>query len=220
MTDFNALVAAGVHAVGPMNSTSEPVWLERVRHMTVELAFTARQAAQDVQQLDASCPFAAFLEKVEIEESSRRGLLTLLPDSGIRETIRTEQETTLPGRAMITRARELEGRWLLVYRYNEPMAGTKNRNVRMIARLMDLGEGTLTQDVARQVLIGDADGDEARARQAWTGRRPAAHRPRPRRRPRTGPPGTARTAAVTSRRPTPSMAVMVMDTPAGPEHTP
>ncbi|MEU5181103.1 hypothetical protein AB0G49_13735 [Streptomyces longwoodensis] len=167
MTDYTALTAAAAHAVGPLNSTSEAVWLDRVRRLAVELAFTARQVQQDVEQLDATRPFAAYLEKVEIEESSHRGLLTLLPSSGVRETIRTEQETTLRGRDMIARARELEGRWVLVYRYNEPMAGSKTHNVRMVARLMDLGEGTLPQEVARQVLIGDAGGNEQRARQAW-----------------------------------------------------
>lgn len=168
VTDYTALVAAAAHAMGPASGgAGNAAWLQNVQELAVELAFAARQVEQQVQALDATHPFAAFLEKVEIEESSRRGLLTLRPNSGIPETIRTEQETTIPGRNMIARARALEGRWVLVYRYNEPKAGGKFENVRMVARLMDLGEGTLGQDVARQVLIADAGGDEQRAQQAW-----------------------------------------------------
>ncbi|WP_329303937.1 hypothetical protein OG410_41680 [Streptomyces sp. NBC_00659] len=68
---------------------------------------------------------------------------------------------------MIERAQALQGRWVLVYRVNEPKADTKFDNVRMVVRLVDLGEGTLPNNVARQLLVGDAQGDEARARQAW-----------------------------------------------------
>lgn len=169
VTDYTALVAAATYAAGPAPAVTgqEAAWLSRVQHLATELAFTARQVEQAVQVLDASRPFAAFLERVEIEESSRRGLLTLRPDSGIAETIRTEQDTTLSGRAMIERARELEGRWVLVYRYNQPKSGGKFENVRMVARLLDLGEGTLANQVARQVLVGDAGGDEERAAKAW-----------------------------------------------------
>ncbi|MDT3728222.1 hypothetical protein ROS62_26425 [Streptomyces sp. DSM 41972] len=169
MTDYTALVAAATYAAGPAPAATgqEAAWLSRVQHLATELAFTARQVEQAVQVLDASRPFAAFLERVEIEESSCRGLLTLRPDSGIAETIRTEQDTTLSGRAMIERARELEGRWVLVYRYNQPKSGGKFENVRMVARLLDLGEGTLANQVARRVLVGDAGGDEERAAKAW-----------------------------------------------------
>jgi hypothetical protein len=169
VTDYTVLVAAAAHAMGPASGgAGNTAWLQNVQQLAVELAFTARQVEQQVQALDDSHPFAAFLQKVEIEESSRRGLLTLFaPGAAEPETIRTEPETSLPGRAMIARARELEGRWVLVYRYNEPKRSGKFETVRMVARLMDLGEGTLGQEVARKVLIADADGDEQRAQQAW-----------------------------------------------------
>lgn len=169
MTDYAALVVAAAHAAGPAptSPSGEAGWLSRVQHLATELAFTTRQVEQAVQIIDASRPVAAFLERVEIEESSRRSLLTLQSDSGIAETIRTEQDTTLSGRAMIERARELEGRWVLVYRYNQPKSGGKFENVRMVARLLDLGEGTLANQVARQVLVGDAGGDEQRAAAPW-----------------------------------------------------
>ncbi|MEV8227112.1 hypothetical protein AB0P41_13805 [Streptomyces sp. NPDC079167] len=67
----------------------------------------AKQAAQDVDRLESAKTFVAFLEKAEIEETSRRGLLTLRPPSGDAETIRTEQEETDRGRQLIERARSL-----------------------------------------------------------------------------------------------------------------
>jgi hypothetical protein len=169
VTDYTALVAAAAQAAGPApaHGADPGRWLANVQNLAVELAFAAREVEQRMQTLDASHPFAAFLEKVEIEESSRRGLLTLLPPSGVPETIRTQQDTTIPGRQMIERAQALVGRWVLVYRANEPKAGTKFDNVRMVVRLVDQGEGTLSNEVARQLLIGDAGGDQARAQQAW-----------------------------------------------------
>lgn len=45
---------------------------------------------------------------------------------------------------MIVRARELAGRWVLVYRVNEPKASNSRRGgfdtVRTVAHLLDLGE--------------------------------------------------------------------------------
>jgi hypothetical protein len=125
-----------------------------------------------MRSLDATRPFPAYLERVEVEPSSRRGLLTLRPGGGPLETIRTEQQDTVRGAAMIARARELEGRWVLVYRYNEPKAASTNRrgdfgNVRMVARLMDLGEGALSFDVAREIITADAGGDAHLAAGMW-----------------------------------------------------
>ncbi|MFJ4950752.1 hypothetical protein [Streptomyces sp. NPDC088760] len=175
MTDYTALVAAAAHAADPAPTGLESslaqrsaaqrgaAWLARVQHLAVELAFTARQVEQDMTAPDASRPFAA---DVEIEESSCRGLLTLRPPSGQQETIRTEQDTTVPGRAMNARAQELVGRWVLVSRINEFKSGEQFKNVRMVLRLMDLGQGSLATDVARQVLIGEG-GNEQRAAKAW-----------------------------------------------------
>jgi hypothetical protein len=172
VTDYTHLVAAAAHAAGPCPVGQEATWQSRVRDLAVDLAFTAREVEQAMKTLDETHPFTAFLQKVEIEESSRRGLLTLRPSGGPAETIRTEQEDTNRGKAMIARARELEGRWVLVYRYNEPKASASNRRgdfgtVRMVARLMDLGEGALTFDTAREVVTADAGGDERLAAQMW-----------------------------------------------------
>lgn len=101
----------------------------------------AKQVAQDVDRLESPKTFVAFLEKVEIEETNRRGLLTLRPPSGDVENIHTEQEETNRGRQMIEQARSLVGRWVLVYRYNEEKAGNRQHNVRMLAHLVDLGNG-------------------------------------------------------------------------------
>ncbi|MGW7090042.1 hypothetical protein ACWGH2_42035 [Streptomyces sp. NPDC054871] len=172
MSDYTALVAAAAHAAGPCPVGQEATWQSRVRDLAVELAFTSREVGQAMQTLDETHPFTAYLERVEVEASSRRGLLTLRPVGGAAESIRTEQEDTNRGKAMIARARELEGRWVLVYRYNEAKASSANRGgdfgtVRMVARLMDLGEGALAFDVARQVVTADAGGDEHLAAQMW-----------------------------------------------------
>jgi hypothetical protein len=53
--------------------------------LTVDLHLIAQQARQDIERLESARTFIAFLEKVEIEESSRRGLLTLRLPSGESE---------------------------------------------------------------------------------------------------------------------------------------
>ncbi|MGA4960485.1 hypothetical protein [Streptomyces lavendulocolor] len=172
MSDYTHLVAAAAHAAGPCLEGQEAAWQRRVHDLAVDLAFTAREVDQAMKTLDATRPFSAYLEKVEIEPTSRRGLLTLRPGGGPPETIRTEQQDTVRGAAMISRARELEGRWVLVYRYNEPKTSRTNRhgdfgNVRMVARLMDLGEGALSFDVAREIITADAGGDAHLAAAMW-----------------------------------------------------
>ncbi|MFJ6837162.1 hypothetical protein [Streptomyces sp. NPDC091209] len=77
------------------------------------------------------------------------GLLTLRPASGITETLRTEQETSIKGRQMIERARSLEGRRVPVHRYDEPKAGGKFENVRVVAHLLGLGAPSPTTSPAR-----------------------------------------------------------------------
>jgi hypothetical protein len=135
----------------------------------VDLYLIAQQAKQDIERLESARTFIAFLEKVKIEESSRRGLLTLRLPSGESEPIRTEQKDTDRGQAMIERARSLEGRWVLVYRYNERKTGQRNQSVRMLAHLMDLGvDGAVPGTAAKKMILQEADGDVARAQQAWT----------------------------------------------------
>jgi hypothetical protein len=139
-----------------------------VHALTVDLHLIAQQARQDIERLEAAKTFVAFLEKVEIEESSRRGLLTLRLPSGEAEPIRTEQQDTDRGRALIERARSLAGRWVLVYRYNEQKTGQRRQSVRMLAHLMDLGaDGTLPAATAKKMALQAAGGDVARAQQAW-----------------------------------------------------
>ncbi|MFD4933360.1 hypothetical protein [Streptomyces virginiae] len=172
MPDYTHLVAAAAHAAGPCPEGQEAAWGDRVRLLAVELAFAAREVDQAMQSLDATHPFSAYLEKIEIEESSRRGLLTLRPPGGAAETIRTEQEDTNAGERMIARAKELVGRWVLVYRYNEPTAASRKQpgtfgNVRMVARLMDLGEGALAFSIAQEVITADTGGDAALAGRLW-----------------------------------------------------
>ena len=163
-----SLVIAAAHAAGPCAPGAEAAWGRRVRGLTVDLHLIAQQARQDIERLESARTFIAFLEKVEIEESSRRGLLALRLPSGESEPIRTEQETTDRGRALIERARSLEGRWVLVYRYNEQKTGQRAQSVRMLAHLMDLGaDGTVPSTTAKKMVLQEAGGDTARAQKAW-----------------------------------------------------
>jgi hypothetical protein len=161
-----SLVIAAAQAAGPCPPGEEADWGRRVHSLTVELHMVAQQAAQDISRLESAKRFVAFLEKVEIEETSRRGLLTLRSPSGDAEHIRTEQQETDRGRRLIERARSLRGRWVLVYRYNEATGAAKS--IRMLAHLMDLGEGALTVNLAKKILLEDADGSVPRAQAAWT----------------------------------------------------
>lgn len=165
-----SLVIAAAQAAGPCPPGQEAAWGRRVHGLTVDLHLIAQQAKQDIERLESARTFIAFLESVEIEESSRRGLLTLRLPSGESEPIRTEQKDTDRGRALIERARSLEGRWVLVYRYNERKTGQgqRHQSVRMLAHLMDLGvDGSVPSATAKKMVLHEAGGDVARAQQAW-----------------------------------------------------
>jgi hypothetical protein len=166
-----SLVIAAAQAAGPCPPGQEAAWGRRVHGLTVDLHLIAQQARQDIERLESARTFIAFLEKVEIEESSRRGLLTLRLPSGESEPIRTEQKDTDRGQALIERARSLEGRWVLIYRYNERKTGQRNQSVRMLAHLMDLGvDGAVPNTTAKKMVLQEAGGDVSRAQQAWTAR--------------------------------------------------
>ncbi len=163
-----SLVIAAAHAAGPCAPGAEAAWGRRVHALTVDLHLVAQQARQDIERLESARTFIAFLEQVEVEESSRRGLLTLRLPSGESEPIRTEQENTDRGRALIERARSLAGRWVLVYRYNEQKTGQRTQLVRMLAHLMDLGvDGAVPNTTAKKIVLQEAGGDMARAQEAW-----------------------------------------------------
>jgi hypothetical protein len=163
-----SLVIAAAQAAGPCPPGEEAGWGRRVHGLTVDLYLIAQQARQDIERLESARTFVAFLEQVEIEESSRRGLVTLRLPSGETEPIRTEQADTDRGRALIERARSLAGRWVLVYRYNERKTGQRNQSVRMLAHLMDLGgDGAVPSATAKKMVLQEAGGDVTRAQQAW-----------------------------------------------------
>ncbi|MFI9052440.1 hypothetical protein [Streptomyces sp. NPDC053427] len=159
-----SLVTAAAQASGPCPPGDEAAWGRRVQGLAVDLHMIAGQVAQDTARLESAAKFVAFLEKVEIEESSRRGLLTLRTADGAEE-IRTEQQETDRGRQMIERARSLVGRWVLVYRYNESVG--RQKTVRMVAHLMDVGEGVIAVNIAKGVLLDAAGGNAEKAKAAW-----------------------------------------------------
>jgi hypothetical protein len=166
-SDYSIVIAAA-QAAGPCPPGGETAWGRRVHGLTVDLYLIAQQARQDIERLESARTFIAFLEKVEIEESSRRGLVTLRLPSGESEPIRTEHADTDRGRALIERARSLEGRWVLVYRYNEQKSGQRNQSVRMLAHLMDLGaQAAVPNATAKKMVLQEAGGDVARAQEAW-----------------------------------------------------
>jgi hypothetical protein len=169
MSDVDySLVVAAAQAAGPCPAGEEAALGRRVHGLTVDLYLIAQQARQDIERLEAARTFVAFLEQVEIEESSRRGLVTLRLPSGESEPIRTEQADTDRGRALIERARSLQGRWVLVYRYNERKAGQRNQSVRMLAHLVDLGgDGAVPSATAKKMVLQEAGGDVARAQRVW-----------------------------------------------------
>jgi hypothetical protein len=168
---IDSLVVAAAQAAGPCPPGEEAAWGRRVQALVVDLHLIAQQARQDIARLESAATFAALIEKVEIEGSSRRGLVTLRLPSGESEQIRTEQEGTDRGRSLIERARSLTGRWALVYRYNERKSGQRAQSVRMLAHLLDLGgEGSVPATTAKKIVLDDADdadGDVARAQRAW-----------------------------------------------------
>jgi hypothetical protein len=164
----DSLVVAAAQAAGPCPPGEEAAWGRRVQGLVLDLHLIGQQARQDIARLEAAATFAALIEKVEIEESSRRGLVTLRLPSVESEQIRTEQEGTDRGRALIERARSLTGRWALVYRYNERKSGQRAQSVRMLAHLLDLGgEGAVPATTAKKIVLEDAGGDVARAQRAW-----------------------------------------------------
>ncbi len=58
---------------------------------------------------------------------------------------------------------------MLVYRYNERMAGQRAQSVRMLAHLMDLGaDAAVPSTTAKNIVLDEAGGDVARAQGAWT----------------------------------------------------
>ncbi|MEU2718425.1 hypothetical protein [Streptomyces sp. NPDC007205] len=94
-----SLVIAAAQAAGPCSHGEELAWGRRVHALTVDLHLIAQQAAQDIARLENASRFVAFLENVEIEESSRRGLLTLRNPAGDVEQIPVVSSTS---RARVT----------------------------------------------------------------------------------------------------------------------
>ncbi|MEU2086745.1 hypothetical protein ABZ569_33350 [Streptomyces albus] len=136
--------------------------------MAVELAYVARETGEELERVDAAVKFPALLDGVAEDERTRRAVLTLVNSEGGTETVSTEQVHTVRGAAMVARARELTGRWVLVYRANETFqAQGRSGSMRTVVRLDDLGEGVLSKRAAWRVLLHDAGGDQGRARQAW-----------------------------------------------------
>jgi hypothetical protein len=147
----HSLVIAAAHAAGPCPPGEEPAWDRRGHALTVDLHLIAQQAAQDIARLDSSSRFVAFLEKVEIEESSRRGLLTFRNPAGDIEHSRTEQQETDRG-------------WRPDRTGPCPAAPV---GAGLPVQLMDLGDGAIAVPLAKKILLNDVGGAIPRAQAAW-----------------------------------------------------
>ena len=88
-----------------------------------------------IERLESARTFIAFLEKVEIEESSRRGLLTLRLPSGESEPIRTEQKDTDRGQALIERPAP----WKALGCWSRPKLHSYGQGQSTTEKLADLG---------------------------------------------------------------------------------
>ena len=166
------LVIAASNAAGPCPPGEEANWKERVAAVALELftlADTMDARLQRLSEPGRSGQFTAVVIGVTIEESSTRGVLTLLNGSADSEQIRTDRGDTDAGRAMIERARALIGHRVRVYRYNEPMASNKTYAPRVVVHLSDLGVPIepIASIVAKNILVKAAENDTAASGQAW-----------------------------------------------------
>lgn len=133
------------------------------------LADTLDARLQRLSEQGRSGQFTAVVIGVTVEESSTRGVLTLLNSSADYEQIRTDRGDTDAGRAMIERARALIGHRVRVYRYNEPMASNKTHGSRVVVHLSDLGVPSepIASNSAKNFLVKAAENDKAASAQAW-----------------------------------------------------
>ena len=181
-----SLVIAAAHAAGPCSVGEETAWRRRVHGLTVDLHLIAQQAKQDIERLESARTFIAFLEKVNRGFEPPRAA-HLAPAVGRERADPHRAEGHRPRPGDDPGARSLEGRWVLVYRYNERKTGQRNQSVRMLAHLMDLGaDGAVPSTAAKKMVMEEAGGDVARAQHAWTV---------------AGLPGTARSASTSWSRP-------------------
>ncbi|UQI49744.1 hypothetical protein M1P56_35105 (plasmid) [Streptomyces sp. HU2014] len=164
------LIIAAAQAAGPCPPGEEAVWTERVRGLAVDLFVLGDTVDQDLRRLESAKAFTATMLAVRVEESSRRGVLTLRNTSGeLEQPIRTDRGDNDAGRAMIERARALIGHRVRVYRLNEQMASNAKLQVRTVVHLVDYGPDTdpVPEVSAKQHIMQAAEGDKDAAQQAW-----------------------------------------------------
>ena len=128
--------------MGPPEPGRETSWRRGVRDLASELISVCHDHAPEVRAVAkvaaanrATAPFIATLLKVEIEEATGRGLVTVkgTGDDAEEETLRTEFRNVTAGFDLIRRLEAEIGSVIRIWKFNEPMAASKKgHNVRML----------------------------------------------------------------------------------------
>lgn len=154
----NPLTIAAAHAAGPIPEGRESQWLAQVKDIAINLAIADQDIDRKVALLDkiALGPkpenggakgwgiVRGTLRKVEVEQRSRRGLLTYeaynrKDDAMQTETIRTDFVSDPDAAAMVEKASTLIGHEVDLYKYQEAMADNSGQTVKILAHLVDRG---------------------------------------------------------------------------------
>ena len=158
MTDVSPLTLAAATAAGPIQHGQESTWLARVKQIAVDLVIVDRDIRERCELLakiqkghdpakggtKGWAVVRGTLRKVEVEERSKRGLLTFdAYDSRSSQvevdSIRTDFVSDVDAKAMVEYAKTLIGHEIDLYKYQAPMAGNAGQTVKMLAHIVDRG---------------------------------------------------------------------------------
>jgi hypothetical protein len=143
MTPYEIVLAA-VGAAGPIGEG----WSDRVFDMTVRIAAMTGEHSpytQAARRVMDSAMFVAEYRGFEIEKSSTRAKVTLYSPRGQKddglEQIRTDRTDSPQGARMVAALADIEpGTRLAVWKFNEPIAGSKmGETVRILTHFEVLG---------------------------------------------------------------------------------
>lgn len=131
-------VAAAIAAAGPAGAGGK-AWEDRVMANIPQVAAWMSEGARPFElakQVAEAALFRAVYRGYEMEESSQRAVVQLVSDRGEVEHIRTNPVYRPHGASLVRKLDRVQsGAECLVWKVNEPMAGTKDRNVRVLVHL-------------------------------------------------------------------------------------
>lgn len=154
------LLIAAMNAVGPVSdpttnsrgteiASAAETWEFQVEQQAMKIMTMAAEGSRLSRALDVvatahdrdfkgSKAFSATLKAVDIEPSSKRGILTLRARGAEEdEQVRTDRTDTARGALMVRLAKALEGHRVMVYIEMEETP--QGRKVRILRHLTDLG---------------------------------------------------------------------------------